>query len=219
MKKKIWISIVMIVLLAVLIVFLSIGTHIGGGSNIIDEDVAYKSVICLYPEKETEVSVHLSLNGAFTCTYPAYKDGWNITASPDGTLTDSKGQTYNYLYWEGTTYAEWDMSKGFCVKGEDTAAFLEDVLAKQGLTRREANEFIVYWLPLMQDNAYNIISFQTDVYTSAAKLAVSPKPDTLIRVFMTWKASEDYIELEQQIFTAPERTGFTAVEWGGTQIK
>ncbi|MBE6787718.1 MAG: hypothetical protein E7537_05165, partial [Ruminococcaceae bacterium] len=41
--------------------------------------------------------------------------GWTVTASPDGTLTDAKGQTYNYLYWEGETYAQYDLSKGFCV--------------------------------------------------------------------------------------------------------
>ena len=74
-------------------------------------------------------------------------------------------QTYNYLYWEGETYAQYDLSKGFCVKGEDTAAFLEDALEQLGLTRREANEFIVYWLPLMEHNPYNKISFQTDIYT------------------------------------------------------
>lgn len=79
------------------------------------------------------------------------------------------------------------MSKGFCVKGKDTAAFLEGALEQLGLTRREANEFIVYWLPHMEQNPYNIISFQTDAYTNAAELKVSPEPDTLIRVFMAWK--------------------------------
>lgn len=85
--------------------------------------VAYKPVIYLYPEKETDVSVEFALDGRLTCTYPKYSDGWVVTAAPDGTLTDKNGQTYNYLYWEGETYAKYDMSKGFCVKGKDTAAF------------------------------------------------------------------------------------------------
>ncbi len=181
--------------------------------------VAYKPVIYLYPEKETKVSVNLDLNGGLTCTYPAYKDGWNVTAYPDGTLLDEKGQSYNYLYWEGETYAQYDLSKGFCVKGKDTAAFLEDTLTRLGLNRKEANEFIVYWLPIMQENSYNIISFQTDSYTDAAKLKINPAPDTLIRVFMAWQATEAYVDLEEQQLTAPERTGFTVVEWGGTEIK
>ena len=153
-----------------------------------------------------------------TCTYPQYNNGWTVTAAPGGTLTDEKGQTYNYLYWEGETYARYDLTKGFCVKGEDTVKFLEDALDKLGLTRREANEFIVYWLPLMQDNPYNIISFQTDIYTNAAKLEIDPAPDTLIRVFMAWQSAESYIELPEQKLKSPERNGFTVVEWGGTEI-
>jgi hypothetical protein len=184
----------------------------------LDPNACYKPVIYLYPETETEVSVKLQLDGKLTCTYPAYNTGWNITAAPDGTLTDGNGQTYNYLYWEGETAAVWDMSKGFCVKGEDTAAFLEDALAKLGLNRKEANEFIVYWLPLMEQNPYNIISFQTDVYTNAAQLQVEPAPDTLIRVFMAWRAADAFTALEEQELTAPERTGFTVVEWGGTAV-
>lgn len=180
--------------------------------------MAYKPVIYLYPEKETAVSVKLDLSGKLTCTYPAYNNGWQVTAAPDGTLTDANRLAYNYLYWEGETNARWDLSKGFCVRGADTAAFLEDALAKLGLNRREANEFIVYWLPLMQENPYNVISFQTDAYTDAARLDVSPAPDTVIRVFMTWQATDAFQEIPSQTLTAPDRTGFTVVEWGGTEI-
>ena len=184
-----------------------------------EPNVAYKPVIYLYPEKETDVSVELTLDGRLTCTYPKYSEGWVVTAAPDGTLTDKTGQTYNYLYWEGETYAKYDMSKGFCVKGKDTAAFLEGALEQLGLTRREANEFIVYWLPQMEQNPYNIISFQTDAYTNAAELKVSPEPDTLIRVFMSWKKADSYISLPEQGFSAVQRSGFTVVEWGGTEIQ
>ena len=177
-----------------------------------------KPVIYLYPERETEVTVNLTLGGKLTCTYPAYNNGWIVTASPDGTLTDKNGQTYNYLYWEGESGAQYDLSKGFCVKGEDTADFLEKALSDLGLTRREANEFIVYWLPLMEQNPYNIISFQTDAYTESAKLGIDPAPDTLIRVFMVWQATDDFVDLPAQDLAAPERMGFTVIEWGGTQI-
>ena len=185
----------------------------------LDPNADYKPVIYLYPEEETEVSVKLDYSGRLTCTYPQYNDGWTVTASPDGTLTDEKGQIYNYLYWEGETYTQYDMTKGFCVKGDDTAAFLEDALAKLGLNRREANEFIVFWLPLMQENPYNIISFQTDVYTESAKLTVTPTPDTVIRVFMAYKSADNYVEIEAQELTAPAREGFTVIEWGGTEVK
>ena len=180
---------------------------------------AEKPVIYLYPTENTNVTVKLDINGDLTCTYPAYNNGWKVTASPDGILTDERGQIYNYLYWEGETLTQYDLSKGFCVTGEDTAAFLEDALAKLGLNRREANEFIVFWLPMMQENPYNIISFQTDVYTESAKLTVTPTPDTLIRVFMAYKSADNYVEIEAQELTALAREGFTVIEWGGTEVK
>ena len=179
-----------------------------------------KPVIYLYPEAETEVTVSLDYHGELTCTYPAISEEgtWTVTAAPDGTLTDAAGQTYNYLYWEGVSGAEYDFSEGFCVPGADTAAFLEDALAQLGLTRREANEFIVYWLPRMEGNAYNLIAFQTDAYTDRAVLTIAPEPDTLLRVFMAWRPLDAPVEIEPQALAAPERAGFTAVEWGGAEV-
>ena len=136
----------------------------------------------------------------------------------DGTLTDAVGQTYNYLYWEGVSRTEYDFSQGFCVPGRDTAAFLEDTLATLGLNRREANEFIVYWLPHMEGNAYNLIAFQTSSYTDHARLTADPAPDTVLRVFMAWKPLDRSVELPPQTLAAPVRTGFTLVEWGGAEI-
>lgn len=121
-----------------------------------------KPVIYLYPKEETEVEVILETEGRLTCTYPLYQNGWKVKAAPNGLLTDAAGQTYNYLYWEGVSNMRYDFSEGFCVAGKDTALFLEESLARLGLTRKEANEFIVYWLPRMQENPYNLISFQKE---------------------------------------------------------
>ena len=184
-----------------------------------EEQYTEKPVIYLYPEAETDVTVRLDYAGDLTCTYPAYDGAWRVAAAPDGTLTDERGQTYRYLYWEGTDNVQYDFSEGFCVPGDKTAAFLEDALAQLGLTRAEANEFIIYWLPQMEQNAYNLISFQQETYTDAAKLTITPQPDTLLRVFMAWKPLTSAVEISPQPLTAPERTGFTAVEWGGAKVQ
>ena len=181
---------------------------------------AAKPVIYLYPEEETQVSVRLDFDGQLTSTYPSYEDGWTVDASPDGTLTDpATGRQYYCLFWEGIIPTEYDFSTGFCVAGENTAAFLEDALADLGLTEKEANEFIIYWLPKMEHNPYNLISFQTEAYTDSAMLTIDPAPDTLIRVFMAWQGLDQPVEVEPQTLTARDRTGFTAVEWGGGEIK
>ena len=181
--------------------------------------ITAKPVIYLYPEETTEVTVKLDVTGSLTAVYPTYENGWHVTAAPDGTLTDEIGRTYYCLYWEAESDVEYDFSQGFCVPGADTAAFLEDTLAQLGLTDREANEFIIYWLPLMQENPYNLISFQTEAYESHAKLSVDPAPDTLIRVFMAWQGLDAPVDIPAQTLTAPARTGFTVVEWGGSEVK
>lgn len=177
-----------------------------------------KPVIYLYPETDTEVTVTLDYGGTLTSTYPAYHDGWTVTAQPDGTLIDAAGQTYNYLYWEGISETAYDFSQGFCVPGSDTAAFLENALSQLGLNRREANEFIVYWLPRMESNPYNLIAFQKGAYTDHAVLTLTPEPDSLLRVFMAWKGLEAPLEIPPQSFPTFTRTGFTVVEWGGAEI-
>ena len=71
----------------------------------------------------------------------------------------------------------------------------------------------------MQENEYNLISFQSEAYAETAKLEIVPKPDTLIRVFMAWEPLDKPIEIKPQELSAPERKGFVAVEWGGAEIR
>ncbi|MBU3143847.1 hypothetical protein [Clostridium sp. CF012] len=49
------------------------------------------------------------------------------------------------------------MAKGFVVKGSETEKFLQEKLEYLGLTPKEYNEFIVYWLPVMKENKYNLL--------------------------------------------------------------
>jgi ABC-type Fe3+-siderophore transport system permease subunit len=142
-----------------------------------------------------------------------------LIAHPDGKLINQKdGKEYSYLFWEGNSNIEYDMDKGFVVKGEDTAEFLRDKLEYIGLTPREYNEFIVYWLPKMQNNPYNLITFQNEVYTDNAKLEIVLEPDSILRVFMVYKPIKEVITIEEQTLEPFQRQGFTVVEWGGTVV-
>lgn len=64
-----------------------------------------------------------------------------------------------------------------------------DKLSYLGLNDKEINDFMVFWLLRMQDNPYNVIAFQGDNYLRAARLDVSPQPDTVLRGFMAWHRS------------------------------
>ncbi len=190
--------------------------------NSCNETYDEKPIIYLYPEKETEVSVKVGYPEKLTVTYPEYENGWNVIAKPNGDLKDIKtGRNLYSLYWEGKNTSAKETNEGFLVKGEDTAKFLEEKLAILGLTEREAEEFIVYWLPQMQNNKYNFIRFETkEEIDENMPLNITPTPNTVIRVLMEFKPLDNKIEIkEQSLPKTPVREGFTVVEWGGTKIK
>lgn len=178
-----------------------------------------KPVIYLYPTETTDVRVRVRLaDGRFTQTIPEGDGVWNVTARPDGRLTDKAGgKNYDYIFWESTDDTEYDWSRGYVVKGSEAEGFLLKILPKMGLIKREYDEFIDYWLPRLQKNEYNLVTFQTDRYTDSAALEVSPKPDTVIRVFMAFKATDGPVAVGRPEIQPVERKGFTVVEWGGAE--
>ena len=191
-------------------------------STYIASNMFLKPIIYLYPEEETSLVVKLGSPEKLTCTYPKYKEtGWDVTAFPDGTLIDNEtGRKLYSLYWEGKDNKNIEFNEGFCVKGEDTIKFLEEKLEVLGLTEREAEEFIVYWLPKMENNKYNLIRFATmEEIENNMPIEFSVEPDTVIRVLMQFKPVNRYVEIPEQVIETPERTGFVAVEWGGTEVK
>ena len=180
-----------------------------------------KPIIYLYPENEQEVSVTLSDPDLIDCSYPVYGEGWNVIARPDGSLMDTRtGRSLYALYYESDLKTFPVLDSGFVVKGEDSAASLEEKLSHLGLTNREAEEFIVYWLPCLEAHSYNLIHFMTeDEIASQMDMDVDPAPDTEIRVWMAFKDLDHPIDIEEQVLPdIPERRGFTLVEWGGTKL-
>ena len=178
-----------------------------------------KPVIYLYPEEPTEVTVTLGHPERLTVTYPAYEDSWTVTAEPDGTL-HGKNRDYYALYWEGTNSVPFDRSEGFCFKGSDSAAFLEEKLALLGLSDREAEEFIIYWLPMLQQSPWVLVRFRSMAEIEAdMPLTVSPAPDSILRVSMELTLLDAPVEVHPQVLVALERNGFTVVEWGVVTIE
>ena len=188
---------------------------------ILSENEDLKPVIYLYPQEDgQEISVSLDYDGDITELIPEFNadNTWNVTATKDGTIT-FEGQQYDYLFWEGVPHFEYDFYTGYCVKGSETETFLRGMLPKLGLNDAEMEEFLKFWLPDLERNPYNMISFQDRTYRNGAKLSVTPEPDTLIRVFMAWYPSDVYVKICPQIIETPERNGFTVVEWGGNKVK
>ncbi|MCD6066483.1 MAG: hypothetical protein K0S33_1309 [Bacteroidetes bacterium] len=187
------------------------------------EVIADKPVIYLYPEKTKEVSVKLKPKDDFTFTYPAYKDGWNCVASPDGTLSFGE-KKYGYLFWEAGIQISKDafgLNEGYVVGKDKLVVFLEDKLYAMGLNAKEVQDFITYWYPRMSVNQNNYIHFMfNETWNEYAAMDVNPKPDNMFRVFMIWSkaADGDHSMLQPQKIPTLNRSGFTLVEWGGTEF-
>ena len=186
--------------------------------------LARKPVIYLYPTKETEVEVSVKLpsDAVFASLYPKMKDNkWSVVADPSGELRDKEtNKKYSYLFWEAEQESPFviETDKAYCIAGKDVESFLEQSLAKLGLNTKEINDFVVYWLPIMEKNNFNVVQFLEDSYTSKYPLTISPIPETSIRVFMVFKKSSAFLQTGNPMIKGTSRNGYTLVEWGGCNL-
>ena len=183
--------------------------------------VLRKPIIYLYPEKPMNISVNLNVSeGKFSAVYPKFneKDStWTVEGNPNGDIM-LKNRIYPYLFYECDAYFGQETNEGFIVKGENAIDFLEEKLKILGLNDKEMADFITYWLPTLLNNKLSICTFQTEKFFEHIKLTVDPKPDTLIRIFLTIKKIDSPIEIKEQKLEHNERKGFTVVEWGGSSL-
>jgi hypothetical protein len=50
------------------------------------------------------------------------------------------------------------------------------------------------------------------------ELNVTPKPDSMIRIFLSIMKLDKSINVKEQKLESVERKGFTVVEWGGSKL-
>jgi hypothetical protein len=176
-----------------------------------------KPVIYLYPTKTADVSVKVNPTGGFIKTEPVYGNGWQVKAEPNGNLYNYQDKkNYPYLFWEGYALNYQISNEGFVVAKNEVNKFLREKLAIQGLNAKEINDFMEFWLARMQSDPYYFVTFLPQAeFDKMAPLTVSPRPDSVIRVFMDFRALAKPIQVKEQKLTTPKRMGFTVVEWGG----
>lgn len=183
-----------------------------------------KPVIYLYPTKTQEVKVTVKPKGGLTESIPAYGKGWKVKATPEGKIFDLKtNEEYPYLFWESKdNNSQIDMSKGFCIPVVELNMFFKEKLSKLGLNEKEIADFNEFWIPSIEKEGkpYVFITFYNQArIDKEAPLKISPKPDSVIRVYFDHKVLDAPINVEGQELTANERKGFAVVEWGGRLYK
>ncbi|WP_191015148.1 hypothetical protein [Treponema zioleckii] len=181
-----------------------------------------KPVIYLYPKKKQTVKVSAHPEGGVTKSIPEMGKQWKVTAYPDGKIVDSKTKKeYPYLFWEGKdNNEEISLAEGFVLKTEELESFFNEKLSYQGLNEKEIADFNEFWIPVLQGKEYIFITFRPQAQLDKeAPLKISPKPDSVIRVFFDYKKLDEPIETKEQALVKAERTGFAVIEWGGRLYK
>lgn len=177
-----------------------------------------KPAIYLYPQKTEEVNVKVNTIGYLTLTIPDYpKDGWTVTANPNGNLEVNK-QTYPYLYYEAAIPdSEFKKpTKGYVVKKSEISSLFNEILPKLGLSVSESKEFKDYWQKSLPLSPYYFVAIMDkEAIENIEPLVVSPKPKTVIRVRLYFELLDKPINVEKPLIITPKRDGFTLVEWGG----
>jgi len=175
-----------------------------------------KPVIYLYPQQAEMVNVGVGAN--ITASDPYYpQGGWrNVFALPDSRLL-YQGKGYGSLFWEGKGYGEYPIVQaGTVVRSDQAVATIKQQLAEQGFNAKETSDFLAYWQPRLPHTPYVRLTWlSTDQMNQLAPLAITPKPQTVIRAFLQFNGLDQPVSLPAQHFTAPARNGFTVTEWGG----
>ena len=186
-----------------------------------------KPVIYLYPEKPTYVDVTVS--GNIVESIPLVEkgrlrtatssQGWfGVLAMPGGVLK-YKNQYFRELYYESETKTLNAPNNGMFIKTENLEEELIIQTQKLGLNSLESNEFVEYWTPRLKALNTKYIFFSIldqDEKDRTDHVEIVPTPDVFIQFIAYFKGVDAPVGVGPlQYPVVPERTGFTAVEWGG----
>lgn len=182
-----------------------------------------KPVIYLYPTEKTDIELSINFEGKILTTFPKLEKSWKVTAFENGQIFDKKtNRFYTSLFWDGEISfpaSHYQYKTGFVVERENLTSFLIEKLEFMGLNTTETNDFIQYWLPILEKNEFTFIHFLVnEEYDIFSTNNVNPKPDTSIRIMMEFFGVEEPISIAPQQLPSTKRNGFTLVEWGGSDV-
>ncbi len=200
-----------------------------------------KPVVYLYPQKTTKISLKFTKQMDLDVAIPSYRNGWNVIAEPNGVLHNQVPEncsninsahfgseyaaqacltnSYPYIYWAGQSSNKYPkVNGGWVVAQDNLASFMNDKLDSVGFTKTERSDMLSYWLPKMleKDSTYYRISFlNTQQLNELFPMVVSPRPESLYRIFLDWQPLNAPESISPQNLPKIQRNGFFMLEWGG----
>lgn len=190
------------------------------GSTILPNHVtAKKPNIYLYPEAKTDITVTFEKPGRLTASIPDYMGEWSVAATPDGTLTDSDGNSYGYLFYEALVKKNaFQSEEGFLVPAEKRDDAFRRILTAYGFNKQETADFIEYWSDYLKNGAdYIMYPILTEDVDAAMPISFSAEPDSIYRIWFGFAVYSGG-EIKTPVITPIVRKGFTVVEWGGAVL-
>ncbi|KKS95732.1 MAG: hypothetical protein UV73_C0014G0009 [Candidatus Gottesmanbacteria bacterium GW2011_GWA2_43_14] len=179
-----------------------------------------KPAIYLYPEKLTDLTVKLELEGELTADIPAYdsENGWQVTAGPDGRLKIGE-KYYPYLYYEADITGNKMPEKGWVFSQSELKIKLNGLLKTSGFNETEISDFLHYWLPRLKTKPYYFVALlPEEEINRKEKLLFSRQVDTLIRTRVIFEGLDAPISIAAPRLSGKTRSGFVVADWGGTII-
>lgn len=175
-------------------------------------------ILYLYPQTTTDVKVQLGNKINVIASKPELNNFWHVRAESNGELVDvTTSKNYDRIFWEGISDFLPPLKKGFVTDTAHLDKFFTEKLQTLGLNARETADFKNAWLKEFKDAPYYFIGFYDQhLIDRYAPMEVTPAPETVIRILMDFRPLKELIPVEEPVYSnAPQRKGFTVVEWSG----
>jgi hypothetical protein len=203
--------------------YYEVGLNFQGSASSGRQIMVEKPVIYLYTDHEEAFSLKIKTDAELQFTYPAYKEEWKGSASPDGTI-QMNGSNYPYLFWDAQLPVEdlklnWDDADQ--MEGINAMNYLENQLISAGFNAKEKADFITYWGPRIQKLKYvQILWVQNKDADAIASLETYPhfKQNRVYLVFRQMNELTERSLIIKNSLTPIDHSGFCLVEWGGIEI-
>ncbi|HCL55432.1 MAG TPA: hypothetical protein DHW82_00250 [Spirochaetia bacterium] len=172
-----------------------------------------KPNIYLYPEKEEKLTVSLEIIGKMTESIPDYQDGWKVRVEPSGLINGK----YRFLFYEANVSYPFTLDSGWVMTRKSFHSEMSQILDQIGLNQTEKADFMEYWTQkLLWEKPYYLVYWiKPQELDQAAKLTISKKPDSILRILFYFVPSSQKEDITPPEIKPFERKGFTVVEWGG----
>jgi PKD repeat protein len=196
----------------------SLTAYNGSNSSVLtdtiwDWAIVFKPNIYLYPEKTLELCVNLNFpkGGHVVSSIPEYNNGWCISVEPSGQIDNE----YGYLFYESAQPNIWQNSEGWIISQTELSNFFNKNMQVYGFNSNEINDFIEYWIPLLNTaKTYAVYPQMNYTIDRVIELEFSVKPKNVNRLFYVIKGVNEEFMLNEPEIVSFNKNGFYVNEWG-----